>query len=122
MLQRIATNRAIDGLRKRVKRKRQEEVTDVTIVEANTADAAQQAEASELADALRWAVGRLPVRQAEVFWLHEFGDATHQQIAEQLGITVNAVGVILHRARQKLQELLHRRNQMSAVAKQQRSS
>jgi RNA polymerase sigma-70 factor (ECF subfamily) len=120
-LQRIATNRAIDRVRKQVRRRRREEAADVAIVDAKTADAAQQAEAAELADALRWAVGRLPVRQAEVFWLHEFGDATHEQIAEQLGITVNAVGVILHRARQKLQELLHLRNRMSAVLKQHRS-
>jgi RNA polymerase sigma-70 factor (ECF subfamily) len=121
MLQRIAVSRAIDRVRKRVRRRRQEEVVDVTIVEAKTADAVQQAEAAELADALRWAIGRLPLRQAEVFWLHEFGDASHQQIAEQLGITVNSVGVILHRARQKLQELLHLRSRMYAVMKQQRS-
>jgi RNA polymerase sigma-70 factor (ECF subfamily) len=122
MLQRIATNRAIDRVRKRIRRRRQEEAADVAILEANTADAAQLAEAAELAEALRWAVERLPLRQAEVFWLHEFGEATNQQIAEQLGITANAVGVILHRARQKLQELLHLRTRMSAVLKQQRSS
>jgi RNA polymerase sigma-70 factor (ECF subfamily) len=120
LLKRIATNRAIDRVRKRVRRRRREEAADVAIAEAKTGDAVQQAEAVELADALQWAVGQLPVRQAEVFWLHEFGDASHEQIADQLGITVNAVGVILHRARGKLQELLQLRNHMSGVLKQQR--
>jgi RNA polymerase sigma-70 factor, ECF subfamily len=120
LLKRIATNRAIDRVRKRVRRRRREEASDVALAVAKTGDAVQQAEAVELADALQWAVGQLPVRQAEVFWLHEFGDASHEQIADQLGITVNAVGVILHRARGKLQELLQLRNHMSGVLKQQR--
>ena len=120
MLQRIATNRAVDRIRKQVRRRRREKAADVALAEAKIGDAVQQAEAAELADALRWAVGQLPIRHAEVFWLHEFGDASHEQIADQLGLTVNAVGVILHRARGKLQELLHLRNQMSAMLKQQR--
>jgi RNA polymerase sigma-70 factor (ECF subfamily) len=82
-------------------------------------DPSKHAEAAELASALRWAISKLPARQAEVFSLHELGDWSYQQIADQLGITVNGVGVILHRARQKLQELLKMQNRVSAVLNQQ---
>jgi len=55
-----------------------------------------------------------------VFCLHELVDWSHQQIADQLGISANAVGVILHRTRQKLRELLNMQNRLSAARKQQR--
>jgi DNA-directed RNA polymerase specialized sigma24 family protein len=48
------------------------------------------------------------------------GEWSYQQIADQLGISSNAVGVILHRTRQKLQELLKMQNRFSAALKQQR--
>ena len=120
LLQRLATNRAIDRVRKRLRRRRREEPADLAMAEGTEDDPSQHAEAAELAGALRWALAQLPVRQAEVFCLHEFGEWSYQQIAEQLGVTVNAVGVMLHRTRQKLQELLKMQNRLSATLKQQR--
>jgi RNA polymerase sigma-70 factor (ECF subfamily) len=120
LLQRLATTRAIDRLRKRVRRRRHEEIADITLVESIEEDPSQHAEAAELAGALRWAVTQLPAKQAEVFCLHELGDWSYQQIADQLGITVNAVGVILHRTRHKLQELLKMQNRLSAALNSQR--
>ena len=96
---------------------RPEEIADVALVKGFDGDPADHAEAAELAGALRWAVAQLPKKQAEVFCLHELGDWSYQQIAEQLGITANAVGVMLHRARQKLQELLKMQNRLSAAMK-----
>jgi RNA polymerase sigma-70 factor (ECF subfamily) len=118
VLHRIATSRAIDRVRKRLRRRRLEDAADVDLAEAVQPDPSQRAEASELTSALRWALAQLPTRQAEVFWLHELGDWSYQQIADQLGISVNAVGAILHRTRQKLQELLKMQNRLSAVLKQ----
>jgi RNA polymerase sigma factor (sigma-70 family) len=48
----------------------------------------------------------LPARQSEVFCLHQLGDWRYQQIADELGMSAGAVGVMLHRTREKLQELL----------------
>jgi RNA polymerase sigma-70 factor (ECF subfamily) len=121
LLQRLATNRAIDRVRKRLRRKMHEEVVDAELVSTSVdCDPSQQAEAAELAGALRWAIAQVPKRQAEVFSLHELGDWSYQEIADQLGITVNSVGVILHRTRQKLQQLLQMRNRLSTAVKQQR--
>jgi len=118
LLQRLATSRAIDRVRKRLRRKRREEIVDFELTKAVQANPSQHAETSELTSALRWALAQLPARQAEVFWLYELGDWSYQQIADELGISVNAVGVMLHRTRQKLQELLKMQNRLSAVLKQ----
>jgi RNA polymerase sigma-70 factor (ECF subfamily) len=122
LLQRLATSRAIDRIRKRLRRRRHEEVADIALAEANQRDPSQQAEAAELSNALRWALAHLPRRQAEVFSLAELGDWSYQQVADQLGLSVGAVGVILHRTRQKLQELLKMANRMSAALKHQRQA
>jgi len=105
-----------------LRRRQREEVADLRLLEAAHSDPSQQAQLAELSSALRWAVAQLPERQAEVFCLHELGDWSHQQIADQLGISANSVGVILHRTRQKLQELLKMENRMSAALKTQRSA
>jgi RNA polymerase sigma-70 factor (ECF subfamily) len=120
VLQRLATSRAIDRIRKRVRRRQYEEVAKLGQLAKAQSDPSQDAEAAELSAALRWAIGQLPARQAEVFCLHELGDWTNQEIAQQLGMTAGAVGVVLHRARQKLQELLKMQHRMSAAIKQQR--
>jgi RNA polymerase sigma-70 factor (ECF subfamily) len=120
LLQRLATNRAIDRVRQRLRRRRREEVADLALAAVDDCDPSQRAEAAELASALRWAIAQLPTRQAEVFCLCEFGEWSHQQIADQLGITVNAVGVLLHRTRQKLQDLLKMQNRLSTALKTQR--
>jgi RNA polymerase sigma-70 factor, ECF subfamily len=122
LLQRLATRRAVDRVRRRLRRSRREEVANLALAEAAQADPSKQAEATELSSALRWALAQLPTRQAEVFCLHEFGDWTYQQIADQSGNSANAVGVILHRARQKLQVLLKMQKRLSAVLKQQRQN
>ena len=106
LLHRLATSRAIDCIRKQLKRRRLEDPADVALAPDTDADPARDAEATELANSLRHAIGELPQRQAEVFCLNEFAGWNHQRIGEQLGMTANAVGVILHRARQRLQQLL----------------
>jgi RNA polymerase sigma-70 factor (ECF subfamily) len=120
LLQRLATNRAIDRVRKRLRRRVHEEIADQEFVSTVDGDPSQHAEAAELASALRWAIAQVPKRQAEVFTLHELSEWSYHEIADQLGITVNSVGVILHRTRQKLQQLLEMRNRLSTAVKQQR--
>ena len=55
-----------------------------------------------------------------MFCLHELSDWSYQDLAEEFAMTAGAVGVALHRARQKLQELLKKHDQVSAVATEKR--
>ncbi len=121
LLHRLATSRAIDRIRKRLRRTRHEEMADVARAAGPEADPSQHAEAAELAVALRWALAQLPARQAEVFCLHQLSDMSHQEIAAELGMSAGAVGVMLHRTREKLQELLKMQKRLSAALGQRRT-
>jgi RNA polymerase sigma factor (sigma-70 family) len=55
---------------------------------------------------LREALSKLPDRQAEVFYLHALCGWSHRELGERMRMTENAVGVTIHRARQRLRELL----------------
>ena len=66
----------------------------------------QEAEASELVERLRAALPNLSQDQAAVFCLSCLENLSYHEIGERLGVTTNAVGVLLHRARQRLKELL----------------
>jgi RNA polymerase sigma-70 factor (ECF subfamily) len=46
-------------------------------------------------------------REAGVFSLRYFGEMSNPQIAEELGISLDAVGVALHKARTRLKQLLN---------------
>jgi RNA polymerase sigma-70 factor (ECF subfamily) len=67
----------------------------------------QRAVARELAAELRRAVADLPDRQAGVFSLRYFAELTNPEIATVLGISVEAVGVALYRARTALSRKLN---------------
>jgi RNA polymerase sigma factor (sigma-70 family) len=48
----------------------------------------------------------LPERQAEVFFLHALCGWSHREVSQRMEMTENAVGVTIHRVRQRLRELL----------------
>jgi len=60
----------------------------------------------ERADAVRRAVGALPLAQREALYLFEFEGLSLAQVAETLGIEPNAVKARLFRARDQLKRLL----------------
>jgi RNA polymerase sigma-70 factor (ECF subfamily) len=66
----------------------------------------QGIEDAELSARLRAALADIPPRQAEAFCLHSLDDWSYAEIAQHLGASVDAVGVLLHRARTRLQRLL----------------
>jgi RNA polymerase sigma-70 factor (ECF subfamily) len=106
-LNRLATLRALECLRqKRRDAGRHTRLPETGRVDAKAADPLQAAEAGELVEHLRAALAELDPRQGQVFCLACLEDLSYQQIAEQLGITVNHVGVLLNRARTSLQDLL----------------
>ena len=107
LLRRLATVRALDLLRAR-SRQRSRRRPDVAAEQAISREPnpSCQAEASELADRLRAAVGRLPRRQAEVFCLSCFEQMTSEEVAQQVGISPAAARMLLCRARRRLERLL----------------
>jgi RNA polymerase sigma-70 factor (ECF subfamily) len=106
LLKRLAVTRAVDCLRRRIRRTRREALVDVTVLAAGSASPPEHAEAAELADELRWALAQLPARSAEVFCLHELEGWTYEEIGAQCSLSSNAVGALLHRTKSKLRKVL----------------
>jgi RNA polymerase sigma-70 factor (ECF subfamily) len=107
LLRRLITRNGLDRLRRRYReRARTGTFPDAEEAAAVAAGPLQNAEAAELASSLRLALMRLPEQEAEVFCLRCLEDMSYQEIATQLQLEVNAVGVVLHRARAHLRELL----------------
>ena len=107
LLQRLATARALDKLRRRYRRASHEtgnvQWEDLS---ARQHQPHELAESAELSDRLREALAALPAKQAQAFCLFYLDGWDYQQIAEHLEATVNAVGVLLHRARHRLRDML----------------
>lgn len=99
---RLATARALDCLRARKRSRVPELVLDPP---GREADPLALAEAGELADALRDALGQIDPAQAEAFCLTALDGFTNQQAAA-LGRTANHVGVLVYRARAALRAKL----------------
>jgi len=106
LLKRLAVARAVDCIRLRLRRTRREETTDVATIATTVTAPHERAEAAELAGALRWALAQVPARSAEVFCLYELEGWSYQEIGDHFSMSSSAVGVQLHRLRQKLQKLL----------------
>ena len=107
LLQRLATTRALDRLRRRYRRAAHE-AREVEWNDLSTDDRQpyELAGSAELSDRLREALAVIPPKQAQAFCLFYLDGWDYQQIANHLEATVNAVGVLLHRARHRLRELL----------------
>lgn len=107
LLRHLAVARAMDGLRRRVReRGRRDAWPAFGDPPTEEAGPGERAQASELAERLRDALADLPRRESEVFSLRCVEGLSYEQIAGRLGLRVNAVGVLLHRARERLRERL----------------
>ena len=102
LLRRLAARRAIDLLRTR---RASRDVISEPVAPARESPQAVVI-GQELAERLRAALTKLPQREAEIFSLRYFADLSNTQIAETLNLTAGAVGVALHKARTRLEELL----------------
>jgi RNA polymerase sigma-70 factor (ECF subfamily) len=76
------------------------------IADSRIADPTAVLDESELAEQLRQALSDLDDRQGHVFCRACVDGVGYREIAEELGITVNHVGVLLNRARSTLRERL----------------
>jgi len=107
LLRHLATRQALDRLRARIRREQRQ--TNSAVLDGlpdRRPDPVQNAEAHELAARLRDALGQLPPREAEVFALRFVEDMSYREIGATLGLKVNAVGVLLHQAREQLRAVL----------------
>jgi len=107
LLRHLATARALNMLRARGRQRRHTDaLADPAAAVSQKAGPQQEAEASELAERLRVALAELPLDQAAVFCLSCLDELSYREVGERLELTPNAVGVLLHRARRRLRELL----------------
>ncbi len=106
LLRRLVTARAVDRLRRRRRLSTRHACEDCDNLAGPEAPPAQLAEDAELGERLRCALARLPDKQANVFCLHALDGWSYQDVAAQLKISVDSVGVLLYRAHRRLRELL----------------
>lgn len=102
---RIAVNRTLNALRK-VRRiaKVETDVEEETVAAPD--DPAAEAERSFVAQSIDQAVQRLSPGARTVFLLHDVEGYTHEEIAQELGITAGGSKSQLFKARAKLRRLL----------------
>lgn len=106
LLQRFAAAKAVDRLRLRIRRKPREQPLPVDHLIATDPLPPDHAESAELAARLRIAIAHLPSRQAEAFCLFYFDGWSYREIAANLAISTDLVGVWLERARDRLRILI----------------
>ena len=107
-LQRLATARAMDRLRQRYREAGRTAAIDWDDLRLRCHDPSppQQASAAELSRRLSDALAQLPGRQSDVFCLICLEDWAYAQVATELNLSIDAVGVMLHRARARLHAAL----------------
>ena len=107
LLVRLVTTCAIDRLGRRYHHAQlHEEAVDLIFVPSDASDSAQQIQAQDLAGRLRKTLGQLPPQEAEIFCLHYINGMSYHQIARELGIKSNTAGVLSHKARLELDNIL----------------
>ena len=106
LLLRLATTRAVDILRRRFRNSSFSESAVLDGKASANPGPVQAAQRRELAEQLRYGLSQLADGEAEVFCLRYLNDFSYRQIAKELGIKRNAAGVMIHRAKKKLGELL----------------
>jgi RNA polymerase sigma-70 factor (ECF subfamily) len=116
LLRRLVSARAMDRLRRRYRQGDSRPVADWDALPGSSPLPSQSAEDAELTGSLRAALAALPPSQAEAFLLHHLEGWSYREIAGHLTISVDAVGVLLHRARRRLRELLESSAEAPRVA------
>jgi RNA polymerase sigma-70 factor, ECF subfamily len=104
LLRWLATRRAIDALRRR--KLRSPASSDVEHLCDPGQSAEQQAAFAELVERVRSELAHLPARQAEAFWLVCVEQRTYEEVARHMNVASNAVGILVHRARQHMRSRL----------------
>lgn len=99
LLKTMAVNASIDRLRRR----REEHVEHEPVTDQGPPEAFAQADQARV---LRKALAQLSARDAALYSFYYLADLKQADIARQLSMTPSAVGVALHRVRQRLTGLV----------------
>ncbi len=81
-------------------------VHNVTIEDYMAVNSDSSLEKSELLDMIKYAMELLPDGYKEVFILREYNGLSYKEIAELTEENINSVKVKIHRAKQKIREIL----------------
>jgi RNA polymerase sigma-70 factor (ECF subfamily) len=107
LLSRLVAARAIDLLRLRFRNQKHScDLVKMSPSPVVNDEPTNHLQKQELAENLRKVLAKLPRQEAAVFCLRYLDDMTYQQIAEELGITRSAAGVLLNRAKTRLRKYL----------------
>lgn len=111
VLIRMATARGMDRLRSRYRSRRRQVVLEAAVLAktgggASPDDPVALAIASELSERLREGLAQLPGQHSEIFILHALQGWSYRDIGERMNMTETAIRTAIHRARQRLRELL----------------
>jgi RNA polymerase sigma-70 factor, ECF subfamily len=121
LLKRLAVARALERMRQRTREtSRSRSLPFPGEPDPRAVEPVHAAQANELTEALRGALAELEFKQAKVFCLACLEEMSYQEIADQLRITVNHVGVLLSRAKTSLRERLHMHGPMPEAGPVQR--
>jgi RNA polymerase sigma factor (sigma-70 family) len=102
----LTVKRALNRLRQRRNEAGRRVIAEMTGLPGAMPGPVEEAEWNELVDRIRVEIARLPVQQGEVFWLRCVEQLSYVEIGQQLGLDANAVGVLVHRVRTRLREVL----------------
>ena len=101
-----ASRCATDLLRRRPRWESANEEQLEMLASSNGKDPRSSATQRQQAEMLRQALSVLPERDTRIFTLRHFEGMSYEGIAQLEKLSVSAVGVILHRARQRLRKIL----------------
>ena len=101
-----ASHCAVDLLRCKSKEKQVHVELFEEIEASDDQNPRHRADGKQKAALLRQALNALPERDAQIFALRYFEDLSYEEIVEQMNLNINQVGVVLHRSRHRLQEIL----------------
>lgn len=104
----VTRNMAIDWKRSKIKHFQEiEQHTNITDKEATPVQAVEQ---SELSKMVRACIASLPDNQREVIHLRDIEGYSYKEIAKITGATVEQIKVLIYRGRQKLKQIIIKKN------------
>ena len=113
LLRRIAQRRAIDHLRRRVRRVKTTDSDTLSQIATTETDPSESLDATELDDQLRTALATISDREASAFSLAYFEQMSRPEVAAVLETTINAINIAIHKSVQKLRYHLENRGHES---------
>lgn len=102
----IAKNLRIDYIRKHSQEIQADEMDDAALGVTNEEDQRTEGEVEYLRKRLKQALDKLSDDLRETYVMFQVGDLSIKEIAEQTGVSESLVKVRIHRAKEKLRELL----------------